>query len=325
MQPLRRERPPLVAIVGATATGKSDLAMDLAEVLGGEIINADALQLYRGMDVGTAKVPVAERRGIPHHLLDVLEVTQEASVSAYQGAARRAIRSVRARGKVPIVVGGSGLYIRAVLDDISFPPTDPGVRGALEAEMREVGPQQMHRHLAGIDPAAARRIGINDERRIIRALEVQRLTGEPFTAFLPRPVYRDPASIQIGLRAPREQLHERVAQRVDHMVELGLLEEIVALRRNGLDRGPTARRAIGYEQGLAYLDGKMTCAEAIEATVTGTRKLIRKQDTWFRRDSRVHWVETGARAATDALEVLRQHDPYESSTGGPGLQDGGTL
>lgn len=291
------QRAPIVAVVGATATGKSDLAVRLAEELDGEVVNADALQLYRGMDIGTAKITPQERRGVPHHLLDVLEVTQEASVSAYQREARAAVAAIRERGRTPIVVGGSGLYVRALLDEIAFPPTDPQLRARLEERARTIGAPALHRELARSDPEAAASIGEQDERRIVRALEVGTLTGKPFRAFLPRPVHHDPATLQLGLERPRALLHERIAVRVDRMIEAGLLEETRALRAQGLDRSVTARRAIGYEQALAVLEGTMSCAEAREATIVGTRRLVRKQDTWFRRDRRVHWI-----AAADDLE-----------------------
>ena len=304
---------PLIAVVGATATGKSDLAIALARHLDGEVINADALQLYRGMDIGTAKVTPEERAGVPHHLLDVLEVTEEASVSAYQRDAREAIAAIRSRGRTPILVGGSGLYVRAVLDDIEFPPTDAALRERLEQRIAQEGTEVLHRELAASDPEAAGIIGPRDARRIVRALEVGALTGRPFTAFLPRPLYADASTVQIGLRRDRALLHERIAARVDLMVEAGLLEEIRALREKGLDRGLTARRAIGYEQGLAVLDGTLDCAQAIQDTVTGTRRLVRKQDTWFRRDARVHWLDADEDADDDpllqrALAVLEAQD-----------------
>jgi tRNA dimethylallyltransferase len=309
----RMEDAPLLAIVGATATGKSDLALSLARRLDGEVVNADALQLYRGMDIGTAKITVAERAGVPHHLLDVLDVTEEASVSVYQAAARAAITAIRSRGRVPILVGGSGLYVRAVLDRISFPPTDRAVRSRLEQRARTLSTQRLHQELADADPAAAARIGPGDERRIVRALEVIELTGEPFTAFLPRRDHHDPRTVQVGLRMQRPVLHERIRRRVETMVERGLLEEIRALRELGLDQGLTARRAIGYEQGLAVLDGTMTCSEAVEATTAGTRRLVRKQDTWFRRDPRVHWLDADGAddtALTDqAITLLAQRQP----------------
>ncbi len=297
---------PLIAVVGATATGKSDLALDLAEVLHGEIINADALQLYRGMDIGTAKVSPEERARIPHHLLDVLDVTEEASVSAYQREARAAITAIRSRGRTPILVGGSGLYIRAVLDEIAFPPTDPVVRERLEERARQIGTPALHAELAARDPQAAASIGVNDTRRIVRALEVGELTGKPFAAFLPQPQYTDPRTVQIGLRRDRADLHDRIARRVHHMVEQGLLDEVRTLLDQGLDRGVTARRAIGYEQALAVLDGQMSCAEAIESTIVGTRRLVRKQDTWFHRDRRVQWLDAATADQPGGAERLRE-------------------
>lgn len=297
---------PLLAVVGATATGKSDLAIALARRLDGEVVGADALQLYRGMDVGTAKIPPDQRDGVPHHLLDVLEVTEEASVRAYQQQARAAISAIRGRGRVPILVGGSGLYVRAVLDDISFPPTDEATRSRLEQRADGIGPEALHRQLAAADPEAAARIGTHDTRRIVRALEVGELTGRPFTAFLPRPEHVDPTTVQIGLQLERAELHRRITTRVDRMVAHGLLEEIRGLRDRGLDRSATARRAIGYQQGLAVLDGSMSCPEAIESTIAGTRRLVRKQDSWFRRDPRVRWVDAAADGLLErALDEIR--------------------
>lgn len=298
-------RTPLVAVVGATATGKSDLAIALAQHLDGEVVNADALQLYRGMDIGTAKVTAEERAGVPHHLLDVLEVAEEASVSAYQREARAAIAGIRARGRTPILVGGSGLYVRAVLDEIEFPPTDAALRARLEQRAQQEGPEALHRELAAQDPEAAGIIGPRDARRIVRALEVGALTGRPFTAFLPRSLHADPATVQIGLRRDRAALHGRITLRVERMVEQGLLEEIRTLRERGLDRGLTARRAIGYQQGLGVLDGTLSCAQAIQDTIAGTRRLVRKQDTWFRRDQRITWLDAGSDALLrDALEAI---------------------
>ncbi|WP_152353551.1 tRNA (adenosine(37)-N6)-dimethylallyltransferase MiaA [Brachybacterium subflavum] len=299
---------PIVAIVGATATGKSDLALDLAERLDGEIINADALQLYRGMDIGTAKVGAAERERVPHHLLDVLEVTQEASVSTYQREARAVVAQVRGRGRVPVVVGGSGLYVRALLDDIRFPPTDPDVRDRLERRAQSEGVDSLRTELERTDPEAAAAIGAQDVRRIVRALEVGEITGGSFRAFLPRRQYLDAATLQIGLHREREELRERVAVRVDRMVEQGLLDEVRALRAQGLDEGATARRAIGYEQALAVLDGAMTCREAVDATVAGTRRLVRKQDTWFRRDERTDWLPASSDdLLARALDLVAAH------------------
>jgi len=308
----------VIAVVGATATGKSDLAVDLALALDGEVINADAMQLYRGMDIGTAKVTPAERRGVPHHLLDVLDVTEEASVSRYQREGRAAITAIRERGHIPVVVGGSGLYIRALLDEIEFPPTDADVRARLEERAREIGPVALHRELATSDPEAAALIGHQDTRRIVRALEVGQLTGRSFRAFLPRPVHHEAGILQLGLRRERTALRERIARRVDTMVARGLLAETARLRERGLDRGATARRAIGYEQALAVLDSAMTCEQAVEATVAGTRRLVRKQDTWFRRDRRVHWLD--ADEATGPVE-LRDRALDVVARGGPDAAD----
>lgn len=296
---------PLIALVGPTATGKTALALELARRLDGEVINADALQLYRGMDIGTAKASPAEREAVPHHLLDVLDITEEASVSAYQRAARETIAEIRSRGRAPLLVGGSGLYIRAVLDPIAFPPTDPTVRARYEQRVAEIGAPALHAELAARDPQAAAKIGLEDARRIVRALEVGELTGGTFTAFLPRREYVDDATVQIALHHERPVLHERIARRVDVMVEQGLLDEVRTLRERGLDRAPTARRAIGYEQALAVLDGEMTCPEAVESTVVGTRRLVRKQDTWFRRDPRVHWLPAAGRSSAQLADDAR--------------------
>ncbi|WP_372492030.1 tRNA (adenosine(37)-N6)-dimethylallyltransferase MiaA [Kineosporia corallincola] len=279
----------MVAVVGPTATGKSDLALDLAEALDGEVINTDAMQLYRGMDIGTAKLPVAERRGVPHHLLDVLDVTEEASLAAYQRDARAARDEIVSRGKVPILVGGSGLYVRAVLDQLEIPPTDPRVRLRLEREGERAGAGEMHRRLAERDPAAAIAILPGNLRRIVRALEVIELTGRPFSATLPRPEYDMPA-VQIGLEAPRDQLDDRIAARVVRMWHAGLVEETVRLVSEGLLDGRTAPRALGYAQVLRMLEGKLDEVEAQVDTVNTTRKFARRQESWFRRDQRVTWL-----------------------------------
>lgn len=290
---------PVVAVVGATATGKSDLGVALAETLGGEVVNADASQLYRGMDVGTAKLTPAQRRGIPHHQLDVLEVTEEASVAAYQRHARADLAAVRARGRVPVVVGGSGLYVRALLDDLRIPPTAPAVRAALERRLAEEGVDALYAELAARDPEAAERIERRNGRRIVRALEVIELTGRPFGASMPERRFVLP-TVLLGLRADREVLDRRVAERVDRMWRDGLVEEVRALERAGLRRGRTASRALGYAQVLDLLDGRLTEDEAREATVTATRRLVRRQESWFGADPRVHWLEH------DAPDLLRQ-------------------
>jgi tRNA dimethylallyltransferase len=293
-----RSKPLVIAVVGPTATGKSDLALDLAEALDGEVINADAMQLYRGMDIGTAKLPLPERRGVPHHLLDVLDVTEEASLAAYQRDARAARDEILARGKVPVLAGGSGLYVRAVLDQLEIPPTDPKIRLRLEREGERAGAEAMHRRLAEQDPAAAIAILPGNLRRIVRALEVIELTGRPFSATLPKPEYDVPA-VQIGLDAPRDELDDRIAARVVRMWRDGLVEETVRLVSEGLLDGKTAPRALGYAQVLRMLEGELDEVEAQVDTVNSTRKFARRQESWFRRDQRVTWLPY---SATDLRE-----------------------
>lgn len=281
---------PIVAVVGATASGKSDLALDLAQRLGGEIVNTDAMQVYRGMDIGTAKLPVAERRGIPHHLLDLLEVTEPATVAEFQRWARDVIADCRGRGAVPVLVGGSALYTRAILDEFEFPGTDPEVRARYDAALAELGPEALHRQLADLDPDAAAGIIASNGRRIVRALEVIEITRRPFAATLPSPTYADPATVQIGVDIDRPTLDARIAARVERMWEQGLVEEVRALADRGLREGLTANRALGYRQVLAFLDGEISEEEAREQTVTGTRRFARRQDSWFRKDERITWV-----------------------------------
>ena len=277
---------PTIAVVGPTGTGKSDLSIALARELGGEIVNADALQFYRGMDIGTAKLPVGERGGIPHHMLDIMDVREEASVARFQSEARRAFDEIRSRGAVPILVGGSGLYVRAALDEIDFPPTDAAVRRRLELEVGEHGPGPLARRLAEVDPASAARN--LDERRMIRALEVFEISGKPFSSFMPERKYHAPA-VQIGLNLDRGLLHQRLEMRVAVMQEQGLLDEVRRLDGAGLREGKTASRAIGYAQFLAVLDGTMSEAQAAEKTVVATRQFARRQVTWFNADERVRW------------------------------------
>ena len=281
---------PVVAVVGATAAGKSELALDLAVRLGGEVVNTDSMQLYRGMDIGTAKLPVAERRGVRHHLLDVLDVTESATVAEFQQWARTAIADCHARGVVPVLVGGSALYTRAVLDRFEFPGTDADVRARLEAELAEQGPERLHARLAEVDPAAAAQVLASNGRRVVRALEVVEITGRPFAATLPSREYAAPATVQVGVDVDRTLLEERIATRVDQMWEAGLVEEVRGLVDRGLREGRTAHRALGYRQVLAALDGEVTEARAREQTVTGTRRFARRQDSWFRKDDRVAWV-----------------------------------
>jgi len=296
---------PVIAVVGPTATGKSDLAVALALALGGEIVNADASALYRGMDIGTAKPTPAERRGVPHHQIDVLEVTQEASVAAYQQAARADLRGIAARGRVPILVGGSGLYVRAALDHLDIPPTDPTVRAALEAELDRLGLPAMRARLAAVDPEAARRIEPNNARRIVRALEVIELTGGPFSASMPPRRHLVPTRT-IGLTLDRDRLDERIAARTRRMWERGLVTEVEGLLPLGLEDGRTARTALGYAQAIAQLRGTLTEAEAIEETIVATRRFARRQLSWFRPDERIVWLPADAPDLLDrALAVLR--------------------
>ena len=299
--------PPIVAVVGATASGKSALALDLAERLGGEVVNTDAMQVYRGMDIGAAKLPVAERRGIPHHLLDLLEVTEPATVAEFQGWARDVIADCRGRGVVPVLVGGSALYTRAILDVFEFPGTDPELRARFDADLAEVGSGEMHRRLAAVDPAAAAVIIPSNGRRIVRALEVVTMTGKPFVATLPAPAYVDPATVQVGVDIDRETLDARIETRVDAMWAAGFVDEVRALADRGLRDGLTANRALGYRQVLAFLDGEITEAEAREQTITGTRRFARRQESWFRKDPRVTWVGYDDPDRVErAVEVVRR-------------------
>lgn len=297
----------LVAIVGATGTGKSELSLDLAEALSSqgrpaEIVNADAMQLYRGMDIGTAKLPIEERRDIPHHLLDVLSPVEEASVADYQADARAAIEQIQARGAVPILVGGSGLYVSSVLHDFQFPGTDPVIRARLESELLELGPGLLYQRLRNLDPAAATAIGPHNGRRIVRALEVIELTGEPFGAGLPDETAYWKPTVTIGLRAPREELVSRLNSRVRNMWTGGLVEEVRGLAPNGL--GVTASRAIGYAQAIAQLKGEIDEDDAIEQTAALTRKYARRQVSWFTRYPRLSWLDYDDPARVDVARQL---------------------
>ncbi len=284
---------PVVAVVGPTAAGKSALSLYLAEALHGEVVNADSMQLYRGMDIGTAKLEVTQRRGVPHHLLDIWDVTEPASVAAYQRLARAAIDDILARGRLPLLVGGSGLYLRAVLEEFDFPGTDPGLRAELEAALVADGPAPLHARLAAADPAAAARILPGNGRRIVRALEVVTLTGAPFAAELPppRPAYR---AYQLGVDLEPAALDARIATRVDQMWSTGLVDEVRALVATGLRTGLTASRALGYRQILRYLAGECPESDARAETVRATRRFVRRQRSWFRRDARIHWLDGAA-------------------------------
>ncbi|MFD5429803.1 tRNA (adenosine(37)-N6)-dimethylallyltransferase MiaA [Streptomyces sp. NPDC127084] len=292
--------PRVIAVVGPTAAGKSDLGVQLAQRLDGEVINADSMQLYRGMDIGTAKLTLAERGGVPHHLLDIWDVTKTASVAEYQRLARAEIDRLLADGRTPVLVGGSGLYVRGAIDALDFPGTDPGVRARLEAELEERGPGVLHARLAAADPDAARAILPGNGRRIVRALEVIEITGKPFTANLPghESVYD---TVQIGVDVARPELDERITLRVDRMWDAGLVEEVRALEARGLRDGLTASRALGYQQVLTALTGDCTEDEARAETVRATKRFARRQDSWFRRDPRVDWLSG---AAADRGELM---------------------
>jgi tRNA dimethylallyltransferase len=282
----------LIVICGATATGKSDLAVALAEKIGGEIINADSMQLYTGMDIGTAKLSMEERKGIRHHLIDVLSVREEASVAQYQIDARNLIDQLREKSIPAIVVGGTGLYIKAILDDLNFPDTDPEVREKIARQAEELGVDVMHERLARLDPAAAAAIPKENVRRVVRALEVIELTGRPYTANLPRVgSTRYPDARQFGLVMERETLHERIDLRVEKMWDKGLVREVRDLMGDGLLEGRTAQAALGYAQIIKFAQGEMTEEEAKEETKRATRHYARRQETWFSRDERITWVK----------------------------------
>ncbi|KRA31205.1 MULTISPECIES: tRNA (adenosine(37)-N6)-dimethylallyltransferase MiaA [unclassified Nocardioides] len=289
-QPNNPSEIPIVALVGPTASGKTALSLDLASALHGEIVNTDAMQVYRGMDIGTAKLPLAERRGIPHHLLDTLDISDVATVSDFQDWARTAIAELRSRGVTPVLVGGSGLYTRVILDQFDFPGTDAVVRERLEAELVEAGVAAMSGRLRVLDPVAADRIGENG-RRIVRALEVIELTGEPYSARLPVQEYVDPHTVQIGVSIDPAVLEDRIRQRVQAMFDEGFVAEVEGLLARGLAEGRTARVAIGYRQVMAALAGEMSLEEAQERTFIATRKFSRRQMAWWRADPRITWVE----------------------------------
>ncbi|GEM35100.1 tRNA dimethylallyltransferase [Nocardia neocaledoniensis NBRC 108232] len=299
----RQVRP--VAVVGPTATGKSDLALDLAQRLDGEIVNIDAMQLYRGMDVGTAKLPVAQRRGITHHLLDVLDVTETATVAAYQSAASAIVEDLLGRDRTPVIVGGSMMYVQALLDQWDFPATDPEVRARWEAVLAEGGVHAVHAALKQADPVAAATILPTDGRRMVRALEVVELTGQPFAASAPTigPPRWD--TVILGVDRETAELDARIERRTALMFDTGLVEEVRGLLEIGLRDGQTARRAIGYAQVLAHLDGEYDLAHARERTLIGTRRYVRRQRSWFRRDPRVTWVDgADPELAATALALL---------------------
>jgi tRNA dimethylallyltransferase len=281
----------VIVICGATATGKSDLAVALAHEIDGEVINADSMQLYKGMDIGTAKITLEEQQGIPHHLMDQLDVTEDANVAWYQEKAREKITEVHSRKKNAIIVGGTGLYIKAILDDLNFPDTDPVVRTELELEYATKGIGPLFERLEKLDPAAALAINKANSRRVIRALEVIKITGKPFTANLPRKEStRYPEALQFGLVMDRELLGEKISTRVERMWQAGFVAEVESLIEAGITRGTTAQKALGYSQVIAYKEGKISEDEAIEETKRATRQYARRQETWFSRDERIMWI-----------------------------------
>jgi len=300
---------PVLVVNGPTASGKTAVAVAVAQVLArdgvtAEVVNADSMLVYRGMDIGTAKPTLTERAGIPHHLIDIMDVTETASVATFQRLARTAIADCRERGVVPVVAGGSALYMRAILDEFEFPGTDPQVRQRLEAELAETGPAALHARLATLAPEAAAGILPGNGRRIVRALEVIELTGS-FRPVLPGETYALAGVLQFGLAVERPELDARIAGRVEQMWRLGLVEEVRGLVPCGLREGRTASRALGYRQILVHLDGRCTEAEAKEATITGTRRFARKQLGWFRRDHRITWLPAAAAAAGPLAEAVR--------------------
>lgn len=295
----------LLVIAGATATGKSALSVSLAQAIDAEIINADSMQVYKGMDIGTAKISSEERQGISHHMLDVLHVNEDSTVAWYQSAAREKIDEIHSRGKNVVLVGGTGLYIKSVIDELNFPDTDPMVRHTLNKEAEELGIDAMFSRLEKLDPAAALAIDRANLRRIIRALEVIEITGQPFTANLPREEsVRYPQARQFGLVMDRELLSERIDERVNKMFEQGLVAEVAHLIDSGLMQGRTAQRALGYSQVISHLQGEISLEAAIEETKRATRQYARRQETWFSRDARIKWISPRQSRLESILESL---------------------
>jgi tRNA dimethylallyltransferase len=293
-----------IAVVGPTAAGKSDLGVELARRFGGEVVNADALQLYRGMDIGTAKLSLEERHGVPHHMLDVLDVTETASVAAYQRQTRELMERLIADGVTPVLVGGSGLYVQAVLDELEFPGTDPAIRARLEVDLATLGSEALHATLATLDPLAAAAILPSNGRRVVRALEVIELTGRPFSATMPKRGSARYGTVQIGIDRDVAELDARVDLRVQLMFSAGLVDEVRSLEPLGLRSGLTASRALGYQQALAFLDGSCDLDTALADTARATRRFIRRQRSWFRRDQRITWFDGGRPDLVDAVGAI---------------------
>ena len=293
----------MIAVVGPTAAGKSDLGIALAREFGGEVVNADSMQLYRGLDIGTAKLTEAEREGVPHHLLDIWDVTERAAVAEYQRLARAAVDELINAGRVPVLVGGSGLYVDAVLGGFDFPGTDPALRAKLQERLEAEGPAALHAELAALDPRSAEAILPSNGRRIVRALEVVQLTGAPFQASLPEAGYHYPGTVRVGLGVEKVELDERITRRVGIMWEKGLVDEVVGLIPQGLREGETASRALGYQQVLDFLDGHCTEQEARDQTALRTRQFARRQEKWFRRAQDTVWL---ARDRADLVSAAAQ-------------------
>lgn len=296
-----------IAIVGPTASGKSALGIALAHRLGGEVVNVDSMQLYRGMDIGTAKLSVDEREGIPHHQLDVWDVTETASVARYQQSAIADVEAIMERGNVPILVGGSMLYVQSLIDDWQFPPTDPSVRAEFESRLKEIGVDALHAELGAVDPDAAAIIEDKDPRRTVRALEVITLTGQPFKASQP-PKDAPPrwGTRLLGLRTESEWLNPRIELRTQQMFERGLVDEVERLQSQGLTVESTAGRAIGYAQVFQAQAGQLTWDEAVERTITGTRRYVRRQRAWFNRDKRITWLDAAGDTASQAMSAIER-------------------
>lgn len=310
-----REWPTVLVIVGPTAVGKSAVAVDVARAMGAEVVNADAFQVYRGMDIGTAKTPVGQRGGVPHHLLDIIGITEQLTAADYQRRGRDVLRDLARRGTGAVVVGGSGLYVRALLDDLRFPGSDPEIRRRWERSLAEVGPERLHEVLAKRDPAAASAILPTNGRRIVRALEVGELTGQGFTATLAAsgPVLVPHESV--GLDLPRPVLDERIAKRVDQMLADGFVGEVRGLLHDGLREGPTASRALGYPQVIALIEGRLTEDEARAEIVAATRRYARRQQRWFRRDPRTTWIDARAGLPSTVASILARRSLQPTTLG----------